>query len=242
MMEAGRLAGQGKQAKIYIREGMAYKVYPGDYLSSWVEHESHIQQEVYRKTDIVIPECEYVASSNEIRMTYIEGITLADRMRKEKYKEGLKDLIALQLSIYQYHNLNLDNASYCFQERIENSQLDQQLKEKALNILAETEDIRVLCHFDFHFLNVMYDGSRYAVIDWVNAKLGNPILDIARTYVILLQHAQRMANKYLREITAAGNFDIEKIRKVIPLMAVLRMMESDTEGFTDKLLALAVSG
>lgn len=46
----------------------------------------------------------------------------------------------------------------------------------------------------------MYAHSEYYIIDWINAKLGNPVLDIARTYVVLKQYAQRQANKYLKMI------------------------------------------
>ena len=50
----------------------------------------------------------------------------------------------------------------------------------------------------------MYDHSEDSIIDWVNTKLGNPVLDIARTYIILKQYAQRMANKYLKLISKKG--------------------------------------
>ena len=84
----------------------------------------------------------------------------------------------------------------------------------------------------------MYDHSEYSIIDWVNAKLGNPVLDIARTYIILKQYAQRIANKYLKIISKKGGYELEGIKMAIPLMAILRMLETDAESYHGSLMAL----
>src|SRR5436853_495789 len=43
-----------------------------------------------------------------------------------------------------------------------------------------------LLHLDFHPLNVLVDGRRVtAVIDWANARAGDPRADLARTLTIL---------------------------------------------------------
>ncbi len=44
----------------------------------------------------------------------------------------------------------------------------------------------VLLHLDFHPLNVLSDGRRITcVLDWANARAGDPRADVARTYTIL---------------------------------------------------------
>jgi aminoglycoside phosphotransferase (APT) family kinase protein len=44
-----------------------------------------------------------------------------------------------------------------------------------------------LLHLDYHPLNVLTDGTRItAVLDWANARLGDPRADVARTYTILM--------------------------------------------------------
>jgi len=72
----------------------------------------------------------------------------------------------------------------------------------------------------------------------VNAMLGNPVMDIARTYVILKQYAQRMANKYLKLISKKGGYELEEIKMAIPLMAILRMLETDAESYHENLMSL----
>jgi aminoglycoside phosphotransferase (APT) family kinase protein len=52
--------------------------------------------------------------------------------------------------------------------------------------LAQTGAGAMLLHLDYHPLNVLADGRRItAVLDWVNARAGDPRADAARTATIL---------------------------------------------------------
>jgi aminoglycoside phosphotransferase (APT) family kinase protein len=47
--------------------------------------------------------------------------------------------------------------------------------------------IPALLHLDYHPLNVLSDGRQItAVLDWANARVGDPRADVARTYTILM--------------------------------------------------------
>lgn len=238
MCSQRKLIGEGKSAKIYREGNQVYKVFSDQYPLAWIEHEATIQNEVYTKTQLCVPQASYMKGSREIRMEYIEGCTLADRMRKEKYKQALEDLVETQASIHQYSHLNLSNAHDVFASQIQFSDLDPGLQDKALRSLNSVEKKQVLCHFDIHFLNIMYRDDGYVILDWVNAKLGNPALDIARTYIILKQYAQRLASKYLKLSAKKGHFTIEEIQDAIPAMAALRLIESDSVDFKSQLMDL----
>jgi len=61
--------------------------------------------------------------------------------------------------------------------------LDARLRER---LLAVARRPLVLCHFDYHPLNVMTDGERVtAVLDWPNGLPGDPRADLARTIVLM---------------------------------------------------------
>lgn len=43
-----------------------------------------------------------------------------------------------------------------------------------------------LCHGDFHPANILISDEKAVIIDWVDATLGNPLADVARTTILLL--------------------------------------------------------
>ena len=95
-----------------------------------------------------------------------------------------------------------------------------------------------LSHFDLHFSNIMYDRYNYFIIDWANAKLGNPILDIARTYVVLRQYAFRLSDKYLKMISKELSIELISLTQAIKAMAVLRLIEMSDDGPKQRILDL----
>jgi aminoglycoside phosphotransferase (APT) family kinase protein len=86
----------------------------------------------------------------------------------------------------------------------------------------------VVCHGDFHPLNVMVDGDRASVIDWTDAGLGPREADVSRT--LLLFHiaaiaagssvervalrvaGPRLAGRYRRAYEAGTPLDPERLR------------------------------
>lgn len=238
MNTSRKLVGAGLVSRIYEEDGIAFKTFSDEYPSAWVEYEVKIQQEIAKNTKLLIPKMELLRDTKEIKMNYLDGCTLGERMRKEKYKDALEDLIDCQLSIYTYDNLKLSQAHDTFEKQLKDSWLDEDLKNIGFSLLSKIEKMNILCHFDIHFLNIMFHGSEYYIIDWVNAKLGNPVLDIARTYIILKQYAQRLANNYLRTMVKKGNYEMVDIETAIPLMAMLRLLEHDTTEFKPKLLEM----
>lgn len=230
-----KLIGRGKIAEIISDGQFAYKTYPKDFPTSWIQYEVDIQNEVYNKTNLNVLSFLYLEDRREVKMKLISGITLADRMRKLKYKQGLEDMINLQVETYTYENLDLPSVYDTYKEQIIHSDLKDEIKEKALDVLLKIPPVKKLCHFDFHLENIMYDGQKYIIIDWVNAKLGNPIMDIARSFIIFKQYAKRLANKYLRLMTNKMNIDINEVYDAIPLMAALRMLENDDKAFNEEL-------
>ena len=230
--------GKGKVSTILSDGTYAYKTYPASYRTEWIRAEEAIHHELSSKTDLPVPECTFIAKTRQLRMALIDGMTLADRIRKETYKEGLLDLVRLQMMTYRYRDLDLEDAFLVYETRLKNASLDPGLRTIALDALNRIGRIRVLCHFDFHFENIMVDRTGYHIIDWVNAMLGNPVMDIARTYVILRQYAVRMSGPYLKMITKEISIDPKEVMKAVPLMAVLRMAEDDTGAFRSVLETL----
>jgi aminoglycoside phosphotransferase (APT) family kinase protein len=98
------------------------------------------------------------------------------------------------------------------------------------------EGPHVVCHGDFHPLNVMVDGARASVIDWTDAGLGPREADVARTGLLfhiaavaatkaveraaLELAGPRLARRYLRTYEAGAPLDRRRLRTWEVLHAV----------------------
>ncbi len=63
--------------------------------------------------------------------------------------------------------------------------LDQATKERLLQALARQPDGDAICHEDFHPDNILLTARGPVIIDWVTARRGHPLADVARTVLLL---------------------------------------------------------
>lgn len=222
------LLGQGKMAKVYLWNGFAYKCFRSGYPEDWIDYEMSIQNTI-SKTNL--PAVSYYHSEipGSIKMDFIDGITLADRIRFNKYKDGLRDLFSEFLQIHKIKDVDLPRLNPYLINEISGLAIDPSWKELALGFITDIQDEDILCHLDYHFLNLMYSGDKYYIIDWINAKIGNPIYDFARTYVIMYEFAQRFSKKFLNMAKDECDFDVVELNKAIFVMALHRLTETDNK-------------
>jgi len=214
--------GLGKQAIVYYYKGYAYKVFNNSN-EDWINYEVFVQNEILKTN---LPVIKYYESNDcSIKMDYINGQTLGSKILKGKYKNGVEDLLILQKSVHKVKNLNLKS----FKEFALNQLIDLDVssfqKSNGINIINYLDDCNDLLHLDFHFLNIMVSNDKYIIIDWVNAKLGNPLFDYARTYVILNEFAFRLSKKYLRLLRNDKEINTINLDQAIYVMALLRLKE-----------------
>lgn len=223
-----RLIGQGKMANVYLWKGFAYKCFEANYPEEWLDYEMNLQNVI---SACHLPTVKYMPSEfpNSIKMDYIEGISLADRMRKEKYKDGVDDLFHLFKEVHAIREIELPKLNPYLVREISEMTYDEKLQADALQYISEIPDDQVLCHLDFHFLNIMYSNNQYTIIDWVNAKLGNSIYDFARSYVILHEFTFRLSKKFLSRVQKEYSFDPTDLTKAILVMALHRLTETDSD-------------
>jgi len=231
--------GEGQTAQVFSDGEFAYKHYHESYDSRNIHYEVRVQNEIFNNTNLHV--AKYEIEDHTIKMTLFEGVIFADRIREEKYKNWLSDFVDLQSEIYMYENLNLLDSFEIFTEQIKKSKLDKNLKIKALESIETIEKKQTLCHFDFHPLNIIYRNNQYYIIDWTNAKMGNPVMDVASTYIIFRQYLKRQANKYLKMMIKKNNFKMSEILQAIPVMAFIKLRENQEEAH-EKLLVDLILG
>ena len=67
---------------------------------------------------------------------------------------------------------------------LEAAPLPEDLRTAALSVLDDLPSGDQLCHGDFHLGNLMGTWSNPVVIDWGDASRGDPVADVARTYLL----------------------------------------------------------
>lgn len=222
------LIGQGKMAKVYLWNGYAYKCFDDNYPEEWISYEISIQK-LINKTDLKTVNYYESEFPHSIKMDYIEGISLANRVFHEKYKESIDDLFSLIEGVHRIKGLDLPDLNAYLLETIERMDIEDKVKEKAANYISELPRGNTLCHLDFHFLNLMYANEEYYIIDWINARNGNPIYDFARSYVILHEYAYRLSKKFLKRVKNQPGFSEPDFQKAVYVMAVHRLSEEKSD-------------
>ena len=117
------------------------------------------------------------------------------------------------------------------------------LKQATLAALAALPDGGSICHGDFHPANILLTPARTVIIDWIDASLGNPLADVARTSIIALGAASssqvpnaalklglRLFNAlYLRRYFQLRPGGEEEYRRWLPIVAAARLNENMPE-------------
>lgn len=224
-----KLLGKGSQAEIYYYEGYAYKVFNKSYPVDYINNEFYIQTEV-NKTNLRTIKYYKTDDEHVLKMDYINGITMAENIKKSNdFEYGIKEMINIQKQINSINNLKLLSVNNCYEDYINKSVLSENYKKTALIYLDSIEEKNNLCHLDFHLLNIMCSNNDYIIIDWPNAKNGNPIHDYARTYIIMYEFTFPLSQTYLSLIEKDPEIDTHELSKAIYIAALIRYNETKNE-------------
>lgn len=167
---------------------------------------------------------------------------------KQNYEKVLEIMLLLSTQIHSIKESDIENAAkkiFCEESitdfnfpslnpslitRINNVNIDNSVKQLAIKFISDIKDERVLCHMDYHFFNIMhsYSSDKYYIIDWMDAKLGNPIYDYARSYIILYEFVNGFDQMYLETVKSQCKYDESDFEKAVYVMAVHRLAESNS--------------
>jgi hypothetical protein len=103
--------------------------------------------------------------------------------------------------------------------------LDERRKRGLLRGLADLPDAGQLCHGDFHPMNILGEISRPVIIDWLDARRGDPAADVCRSYLLLRLHAAEIAPAYLDAYCGISGMARERILNWLPFVAAAKLAE-----------------
>lgn len=225
------VVGQGATSKTYREGKVAIKLYEKA-LSDEVDREVQLQRFAYN-SGLPVPVVYGIRKLNEhavaLDMAYIAGQPLMQPgMDKDKRNNAIHALVMLQCKVHQVHACGLPKLTDRLMWKIKTTQyLEEPQKTNLLSLLARlNNDSDNLCHGDFHPHNILYDGCKHWIIDWVDATAGNPFADACRTYLIFKQHLSRSAGIYLRAFCKATNSKQDDVLAWQPIIAAARLNEN----------------
>jgi len=180
----------GRTADIYTwKDGQVLKLFHDWFGLEAIQYEQRINQAVHAN-GLPVPavgEIVRVNDRNGLIYQYVAGRTMWEQMRPWnvlRYARWMAELHAemhasdVQVDIpSQRQNLkNKINAAEA---------LPEDVRKKILAVLDNMPTGNRLCHGDFHPGNIIVSGNKVVVVDWIDASLGNPLADLARTTIIL---------------------------------------------------------
>jgi aminoglycoside phosphotransferase (APT) family kinase protein len=75
--------------------------------------------------------------------------------------------------------------------------LDERRKRDLLDRIRGMPDGDRLCHGDFHPMNILGEAAQPVIIDWPDARRGDPAADLCRSYLLMKLHFAEITTAYL---------------------------------------------
>lgn len=240
----GKEIGSGGTSTVYEwGENEVVKVYKPHVTDDTINNEIYIGQLLNNFT-LEIPR--YLGSidiNGKKALIYerINGTVFAEPLLKGIYKAELAYKFA-QMH-YDIHKKAVDElpSQYIFlRNRI--MELSSILGDKASSLLNLLDSIPIdnkLCHGDYQPLNIIGEADKYVAIDWNGACSGNPILDVAWSYLTLNspgvsfmlgelkgKNFVNFTKDYLSCYCKLSGIHEEQILKCLPIVAARRLYDN----------------
>gem|GEM_PF-235032 len=228
-MEGFELIGKGATANVYRDGEKAIKVYQSASLQR-VEEEFRKQKLVYEK-DLPVPEVYGIRTlykhSVRLEMAYIEAQPLiVSGMTQVDARKGMETLVKLQCDVHKVEEYHLPEQTRILEKKIGKANLDLIVQDRLLvELSALDRGLRCLCHRDFHPLNVLYDGSSYWIIDWIDASSGDPLADACRSYLLIQEYNFELSEAYLATFCEITGHKKVEVLAWLPIQVAVRLSE-----------------
>jgi aminoglycoside phosphotransferase (APT) family kinase protein len=225
-----KIIGQGATTTIYRDGSTAIKLYVNVPLEE-LENEA-VRQRFALNAGLPVPEVYGIRRLEDnaaaLDMAYIDGKPLMrPKMDKTERNKAIQTLVILQCKVQKIYAGSLPKQKDSLLYKIKQTELlSASMKENLESLLTRLDNgLVMLCHGDFHPLNVLYDGNKHWIIDWVDATAGDPLADACRTYLIFRQYASRSAGIYLKTFCKESKSEQCDVLAWLPVIAAARLSE-----------------
>ena len=247
--ELGNPIAVGGTAEIYDWEpGWILKLYFDRYDSGIADYERRIVSAICA-TGLPVPAVgEIVSVSGRVGLLYqkISGEPMGENLAKHpwyimSYARKLAELHAeMHAKLMQ---VDISPLRRRLEYKIRDAKpLPEKLRAAALKALEAMPDGDRLCHGDFHLGNIVFSQHKTTIIDWIDASIGSPLADVARTSILAqgmimakpqFFSYQRLGLRLIHTVYLRRYFQLrpggqDEYRRWLPIVAAGRLNEGIT--------------
>jgi uncharacterized protein (TIGR02172 family) len=247
-MQKGALLAEGNTAEIYAWDDRhILKLFRSRYSHDYAVYEARMAGAVNAAgiyspmvTDVIELE-----GRTGIIYSRVDGITMSACWRERPVSRLIslaRQTAELQTAIHRTPAANQlpRQRERLIQKIHEAAGLRDTTKQKILLRLDTLPDGNAICHGDFHPENILFTAQGPVIIDWIDATVGHPLADVARTYVLmdggakaspLSKLVEKLAIRaflfeYLRHYCRLTGVHPKAIREWLPIVAAARLNET----------------
>ncbi len=188
----------------------------------FTEASNHVRLEeaglnVPRVLEVTTYEGEWAIVTEHIKGKTLEQLMKEHPENKESYYRTLADL---QSSIHKKDCPYLHRLQDELNHKISISELDATVRFDLHNRLERMAKGTAICHGDFSTSNVILaDNGIYYTLDWALVSCGNPLADVAQTYIMIwLNNSYDEAELYLDMYCSESVVDKDKVYEWLPIL------------------------
>lgn len=164
---------------------------------------------------------------------YIPGKSMSRLMKEnpDRAEAYLERLARLHMEVHRTECALLEDLADRLDGKLRQAGLGEAVHRELQTRLNGMPRQNTVCHGDFCPSNVIItpDDEAY-IIDWAHAARGNPMADVARTYLLLcLQGNPAWAECYLERICGMGGGDRQTVLDWLPLVAAAQSVDAGEE-------------
>ena len=193
-MDQSSLIGQGRDAQVFARgDSQVLKLFR-DGNAGRAEEEARIAR-IVQESGLAVPKVIGIIKIDGrpgIVYERIAGPTMFQSITAAPWRvvQSARLFAELHSSIHGRTAPRLPGQRQLMQEQIRVAPLPVAVRESALEALDGLPDGNVLCHGEFNLENVLISAHGPIAIDWDQATTGNPLADVAKTFLTLrLRHS-----------------------------------------------------
>ena len=236
----------GNTAEVYDYEpGWILKLFKERFTRGAVEYEFNINRAV-EQAGIPVPKtgAAIIEIDGRFGILYekIDGQPMAQMLKTQPWKlfEFARKMAELHVRMHAepMAAVGIPSAGDRNRWKIEHAEvLSDAVKEAALEALESMPKGDRLCHGDFHLENILIQNDAEYIIDWVDAMIGSPMMDVARSSItlqgeaatqdswIIRQLLKIMDAVYVRHYFRLSSGDRDEFERWLPILAAGRLCE-----------------